>query len=234
MHSKLKTLLMSSALGLSALLSSAHAQLNLTGSTYGTFLPTAQPNTTIVNGPVVSTFSSGIPYRSWDTQTSVTFTGSAFTGVESGDTFSLGTVKFKNGMTKLHSTATFATMDLFLNIPAQGVNDYKLTTLMFGLDNTDNHGVQDIPDLYYIGHTLPSSVTFNGNLVLFNIGFTDASYTTAPGHSIHENATGSVGLTAEVRFVPVPEPSTYAAIAGLGLIGLVSVRRFRRSAIAIV
>lgn len=229
MHPKLKTLIVSSALGLSALFSTAHAQLNLTGSTYGTFLPTAQPNTTIVNGPVVSTFSSGIPYRSWDTQTSVTFTGSAFSGVESGDTFSLGSVKFKNGMTALHSTATFATMDLFLNIPAHGVTDYKLTTLMFGIDNTDNHGVQDIPDLYYIGHTLPSSVTFNGNLVLFNIGFTDESYTTAPGHTIHENATGMVGITADVRFVPVPEPSTYAIFAGLGLVGLVAARRLRRA-----
>jgi hypothetical protein len=228
MYSSLKSLIALSVLGLSALLPSIHAQLNLTGTTYGTFALPVQPHTTVVNGSVVSTFSSGIPYRSWDTQTSIAFTGSAFAGVESGDTFSLGSFKFKNGITKLHSTAQTASMDLYLNIPAHGVTNFKLTTLLFGLDNTDNHGVQNIPDLFYIGHTLPNTLKFSDGLALFNIGFTDASYGVAPGHSISENGTGTVGITAEVRLVPVPEPSTYAAFAALGLVGAMTLRGLRR------
>jgi hypothetical protein len=120
-------------------------------------------------------------------------------------------------------------MDLFLNVPAYGVTNFKLTTLMFGLDNTSNNGVQDVPDLFYIGHTLPDTLTFANGVLLFNIGFTDASYGILPGHSIHENSSGTVGLTAEVMFVPVPEASTYAAFAAVGLIGVVAMRR-RRSA----
>jgi hypothetical protein len=224
-----QSLLVLTALALSTLLPAANAQLNLSGSTYGSFLSTGQPHTTIVNGPVTSTFSSGVPYRFFDHQTSIDFTGSAFTGVQSGDTFSLGTVKFNNGITKLHSTAHVASMDLFLNVPAHGVSNFKLTTLFFGLDNTDNHGVQDISDLYYIGHTLPPTLKFADGLVFFNIGLTDPSYGTLPGHPIHENKSGMVGITAEVRLVPVPEASTYATFAALGLLGVIGLRRLRRS-----
>jgi hypothetical protein len=228
MKTPLQTLLLVSVLGLAAIAPTANAQLSISGSTYGTFEPTAQPNTVIVNGPVTSTFAAGIPYRSFDHKTSIVFTGSVFTGVDSGDTFSLGTVKFNNGITKLHSTAKTAMMDLYLNIPGHGVNNFKLTTLLFGLDNTDNHGVQNIADLYYIGHTLPNTLKFKDGLAIFNIGLTDPSYGVLPGHAIGENHSGTVGITAEVQLVPVPEASTYAAFAALGLVGVAGLRRLRR------
>lgn len=229
MKTPLQTILLLSTFGLAALLPTAQAQLVITGSTYGTFEPTAQPNTVIVNGPVTSTFAAGIPYRKFDHKTSIIFTGSMFTGVDSGDTFSLGTVKFNNGITKLHSTAKTAKMDLFLNIPGHGVSNFKVTTLLFGLDNTDNHGVQNIADLYYIGHTLPNTLKFKDGLAIFNIGLTDPSYGIAPGHPVGENHSGTVGITAEVQLVPVPEASTYATCAALGLVGAAGLRRLRRS-----
>lgn len=211
-----------------AVVSSAHAQLFLTGSTHGVFAPPVVPNTTVVNGPVISTFASGIPATPHEFKTSVTFTGADFTDVQSGDIFSLGSVKIVNGVTLLHSTAAVATMDLLLNIPAEGVTNFNLTTLYFGLDNTSNDGFQNVPDLFFIGYSPLNSLTVANNLVLFNLGFTDPTYNTVPGHSIPERRSGTVGLLAEVQFVPVPEPSTYALFAAAGLAGVVAVRRFRR------
>lgn len=213
-------------------LTSAHAQLSLTGSTHGVFAAPVVPFTTVVNGAVVSTFSSGIPATPHEFQTSVTFTGSNFANVESGDWFSLGTVKIKNGVTLLGSTATLATMDLLLNIPAEGVTNFNLTTLYFALDNTSNDGFQDVPDLFFIGNSIPNELKIGDTLVQFALGYTDWSYNTEPGHSIPERKSGTVGLVAEINFVPVPEPSTYALFGALGLVGVVAFRRFRGTAAA--
>jgi hypothetical protein len=210
-----------------AAITSAHAQLSLTGSTHGVFTPPVVPFTTVVNGPVISTFASGIPSTPHEFKTSVKFTGSNFAGVQSGDSFSLGTVKITNGVTKLGSTATMATMDLLLNIPAKGVTNFNLTTLSFALDNTSNNGFQNVPDLFFIGNSTPNTLKVANTLVLFNVGYTDWSYNTLPGHPIPERKSGTVGLVADVRFVPVPEPSTYALFGALGLVSVVAYRRFR-------
>lgn len=228
MHRSLNSIVLLSALGLSAIVSSANAQL-ISGSTHGVFDMPVTPNTTVINGPVISSFSSGIPYRPSDTQTSITFTGQTFLNKGDGDSLNLGLIKIKNGITLLGSTATVATMDLFLNIPAQGVTNFKLTTLMFGLDNTSNNGVQDIADLFFIGYTAPAELHLPNELILFNIGFTDPSFNTWPGHSIGENKSASTGIYAELTFVPVPEPSTYAMFAAAGLVGIVACRRLRSS-----
>lgn len=227
MHHAVKSLVSLSALALTVLISPiAHAQL-ISGSTHGVFELPAPANTTIVNGPVISTFASGIPYRFSDTKTSITFTGQTFLNKGDGDFLNLGLIKIKNGITLLGTTATAATMDLYLNIPTEGIMNFKLTTLLFGLDNTSNNGSQNIPDLFFIGYTDPATLHLDSGLMFFDIGFTVPSYNTEPGHPIAENKFGTTGIYAELAFVPVPEASTYALFAAVGLIGMTAFRRLR-------
>ncbi|ACB77167.1 choice-of-anchor K domain-containing protein [Opitutus terrae] len=207
---------------------SAHGQLLLTGTTRGDFTGPLPANTWVLNGPVTSIFASGIPGSGIDTQTSITFTGASFTNEPASWWFGIGSVKIKNGMTLLGTTAATATMDLYMDIPAEGVSNFLLTTLTFGLDNTSNSGTQNIPDIFYLGHSAPATLVLPDKIVSFDIALTDPTYET--GQSIGERKTGTVGLTAAFTFVPVPEPSTYAAFAALGLIGVAAVRRFRRPA----
>ena len=209
-------------LGLVALLPCARAQLSLTGSTRGEFTGANSFFTLIDNGSVTSTLYTGIPFP-FLPPTSISFTRDTFSDVVDGDTFGLGTVKIKNGITFNGTAATFAEMDLYLNLSSHGVTNHKLTTLYFAMEHTPNYGF--VPDMFFIGHSTPSTIKVDDTLIAFDIDFTNPAFNTEPGQLIGEKKTGTVGLFAEVQFTPVPEPSTYAAFAAAGLIGFVAWRR---------
>ncbi len=215
------------ALGLVALLPTAHAQLSLSGSTRGEFTGSDSIFTWINNGPVTSTLHTGLPVP-FIPNTSIEFTGDTFSGIGTGDSFDLGRVKIKNGITLFDSAASFATMDLYLNLPSNGVLNHKLTTLTFAIENTPNFGF--VPDVFFVGYSAPASLKINNTLVDFTVMFSDQDYLSESGQLIGEGKTGKVDLYATVNFTPVPEPSTYAAFAAAGLVGLVAWRRTRRPA----
>lgn len=226
MHFSLKSLFATSAFGLAALLPAAHGQLTLSGSSFGTFLDPTHANTVVTNGTPVSLFESGIPWRASDNATSIQFTGDTFTDVGNGERLDLGRIDITNGMTLLGSTATSAAMDLYLNLPENGIADFKLTTLMFAVDNTANHG-DAVPDLFLIGHSRANTLIIDGRAVTFDLRVTTPSFMTSPGSAIAEGSAAAEELYAYVHFTPVPEPSTYA-LWGTGLLaGLVALRRFR-------
>lgn len=209
-----------------ASLTSAHAQLMLSGSTQGVFAAPAVPFTTVNNGAVVSTFKTGAAIPFVGSQTAITFTGDTFAGVGDGGSFDLGSVQIKNGWTFSGTAASYASMDLFIDLPAHGVSDFKLATLLFAI--TNNSAFLGLaPDLYYIGYTTPETLKVSDHLVNFELGFTNSAFAELPGVAIHEEHKAKVGLYATVQFTPVPEPSTYAALAAFGLVGLVALRRLR-------
>ncbi|ACB76610.1 choice-of-anchor K domain-containing protein [Opitutus terrae] len=212
-------------------LTAAHAQLTLTGSSHGVFTgPTGLFNS-ITNGPVESSFTTGWPFP-----TKITFTGDTFAAVGNGDTFDLGQVKIKNGITLFGTAAADAQMDLYLDVPGHAVSDFKLTTLLFAITNTPNIPNWQ-PDLYYIGYTAPALLNIDGTYVTFDIGFTDPDFNVPPGEPVSEKHKDKVGLYATVAFsdpviTPVPEASTYAVFAALGLLGFVAIRRSRTRPLA--
>jgi len=236
MISRIRSVALLLLVAAAAAIPSARAQLYLTGNIYGAFQDPGLPHTTVTNGPVVSTFESGDPYRPYppynDTKTSITFTGASFTDLGSGDPLVLQSIKFKNGITLLGTTATNATLDLFVNVSNLGISDLKVTTLTFDIDNTDNSGVSNIPDLFKIGYTPLAEFTYGDYLVKFTIDFSDPAWVT-DGVGIPE---GKKGLTGDIyvtmSFTPIPEPSTYA-IAGAALLGgVVLLRRFKKGSVA--
>lgn len=230
MHSVLRFFFASAALGLASALPSARAQLSLTGTASGAFIDPSLPNTTVVNGPVVSTFASGIPYRVSDTKTSIKYTGSSFADIGDGDWLDLGGLKITNGVTLLGSTAKTASMDLFLNL--NGQPSFKLTTLLFGIDSTANDGVANVPDLFLIGHGDVNALSFGGRKLTFDFHLTNPAFGIGSGASIAEGKSGTDGIYAIVHFSPVPEASTYAMFGVLLVGGVAATRRMRRQPLA--
>lgn len=225
MHTFLKTLLAASALGLAVGLPAAHAQMTFSGSTYGTFVDPDHAFTTVTNGAPVSLFASGDAYRPVDTQTSIAFTGSSFSDVGIGDQLDLGNIDITNGRTLLGSTAKWATMDLYLNLPEQGVVDFKLATLLFAIDSTANNGT-GVPDLFLVDLNGANSLTVDGKELNFDLQLTNPAFAIGNGASIGETASDSFGIYANISFTPVPEPSTYALAGAALLIGFIIRRRF--------
>lgn len=227
------------ALGLVAVLPSANAQLLLSGNAYGVFVDPMVAHTTVSNGPVTSVFESGVPYRPAapynDETTAITFNGQSFTDVGDGEALVLGGLSIRNGVTLLGTTASHAAMDLYLDLSSHGLSAFKLTTLSFSIDSTANNaGAGNVPDLFGVSHSPLNSLTLGGYMASFGLVFSDPAFLSSLGKSIAEGSTATTGdVYLNVAFTPVPEPSTYAAMGALVLVGAVCYRRFRRpSAVA--
>lgn len=228
MHTVFKTFLAASALGLAAALPSAHAQLLSGGVTRGEFTDPALPFTSVINSTDVSLFQSGIPSRPAHTQTSIEFTASAFGEVVNGGQLDLGNIVIANGRTLGGSTASWAAMDVYLNLPDEGIVDFKLTTLTFSIDNTENNGSL-VPDLFLVSIGNPNTLTVDGRQLTFDVQLTNPAFALGSGASISESDSASFGLFANIAFTPVPEPSTYALWGAALLTGVIALRRFRPS-----
>ncbi len=237
MHSFLKPLLAASAVAFATVLPTAHAQLLLSGTSHGAFVDPGLTYTSVSNGPAVSLFESGVAYRPFapynDTTTSITYTGGAFTDVGAGDQLDLGSIEIRNGVTLLGTTASWAAMDLYLNLPEHGVLDFKLTTLLFSIDNTANAGgTANIPDLFLVGHAAVNPLVLGGSAVNFDLQLSQPEFSMGSGASIAEGSLADLSLYATFDMTPVPEPSTYALWAAALLTGFVALRRFRAAPVA--
>lgn len=228
-----RTSLLAGLLGFAALAAPAQAQLTLSGKAYGTFADELLPNTTVTNSTTTSVFSSGIPYQPSDTPTSITYNGNTFTDVGDGGAIALGILNFKNGVTLLDSTATTASLDLFLDLsPVGGPAALKLTTMSFNLLNTPNNPIGDVPDLYSLSYTEPAVVWLENAKITFSLVFTDGAFLTPAGKPISENGEITTGdIFAHIEITPIPEPSTYA-FAGVAVLGIVALLRRRRNPLA--
>jgi len=231
MHSFLKSLLAVSTLAIATAVPTAHAQLILSGSSYGEFVDPGLTFTSLTNGPVVSLFESGVPYKPAaphnHTTTAITFTGATFSNVAAGENLDLGAIEIRNGITLLGTTASWAAMDLYLNLPDHGIVDFKLTTLLFSIDNTANAGVGNVPDLFLVGYSAVNPLVLAGSAVNFNLHLSHPEFGIGDGASIAEGSIADLSLYATFDMTPVPEPSTYALAAAALLVGFIAFRRFR-------
>jgi PEP-CTERM putative exosortase interaction domain len=231
MHSLLKSLLAASAVAFVAA-APAQAQLLLSGTSYGAFVDPGLTHTLVNNGPVTSVFESGVPYRPFapynHTTTAITFDGASFSDVGAGDQLDLGAIEIRNGVTLLGTTASWAAMDLYLNLPEHGVVDFKLTTLLFSIDNTANGGgMANVPDLFLVGHSAINPLLLGGSSITFDLHLSHPEFATGAGASIAEGSLAELSLYATFEMTPVPEPSTYALCAAVLLVGFVALRRYR-------
>ncbi|HWA85288.1 MAG TPA: choice-of-anchor K domain-containing protein [Opitutus sp.] len=217
-----------SALGLVAALPAARAQLLLSGHTHAQFTDPGAANTTVTNGADSSMFSSGIPYSSSATQTSVGFTGTTFAGAGNGDTINLGTVDLTNGITLLGSTASAADFNILLNLPELGITNYVVSQIHVGIDNTSNNGMHNVPDLFQVTPTTSGPLVLGHTNVNFNVSLSNPAFSTDGGATVGEGSSANFDVFASIMTLsPVPEPSTYALWGAALLVGVIAIRRFR-------
>lgn len=225
MHKVLKSLLTASALALAVALPSARAQL-FSGATRGEFHDPNLSFTSVINSSDVSLFQSGVPSRPAHTQTSLSYSSAAFGPAGAGDQIELGTLLITNGRTLGGTTASWATLDVYLNLPEHGIADFKLTTLTFSIDNTENNGSL-VPDQFLVSIGETNTLTVDGRKIAFDVQLTNPAFGIGTGSSIAESTSAEFGLFANVHFTPVPEPSTYALLGAVLLVGVVAYRRLR-------
>ncbi len=225
MHTLVKSFLTASALGLALALPSAQAQL-FSGTTRGEFHDPNLAFTSVINSNDVSLFQSGVASKPAHTQTSLEYSSAAFGPAGDGSQIDLGSMVITNGRTLGGTTASWATMDVYLNLPEQGIVDFKLTTLTFAIDNTENNGSL-VPDQFLVSIGETNTLTIDGRKVAFDVQLTTPAFAIGTGSSIAESTSAEFGLFANVHFTPVPEPSTYALFGAVLLVGVVAYRRLR-------
>jgi hypothetical protein len=216
----------------------AHAQLVLTGTTYGTFSdPVGGTTNMITNGDPVSTYKTGVPYKS-SPHTTVNFNGSygsnEFDLLGDGDQDNFGKISITNGTDLIGTDSTGVTMGVYLDFTDIPLSNFLLTTLQFTFVNTpDGSTPGGVPDIYSISYTPLGSFVYDGvavSFTLLNPGDPN-SFFNPGGRAIAEQHLGSENLLVEVNetvLTPVPEPMTYALWGCALLAGLVALR-FRSS-----
>jgi hypothetical protein len=219
--------------GLLITCSVAHAQLELSGSTYGVFSDPVGGVDTISNGKPTSLFQTGTPYKS--PMSSIKFGGdsgaTSFDLSGDGDQDNFGKVTITNGSDLIGTDATSVSLDLFADFSNIGLDNFDLTTLTFSIINTkDGSTPGGVPDNYQVTATPLNSFTYNNVLVSFsllNVGNAN-SFFTSGGRWISEGKVGSeniiLGVT-ETVLNPVPEPATYALWGCVLLLGAVVLKR---------
>lgn len=210
------------AVGAALLGWTAHAQLLLTGNVTGEFTDVPGINDTIVNAAdgSAASFKSGIPEHGWDKRTAIDFSQKDFTDIGPGLVAS-NLFLITNGRTLLHSTATDAHFDLWLNLTAPGASSRLLTQLVVTIENTPNGAdPNSVDDVYTVSSTPIAPFKLDDQFVHF-------SFVAPPSFTIHENESRPVG-DLYVSFTSAPEPSTFAAIGGVLLVGVAAWRALRR------
>lgn len=219
MHTRIRSLI-AAAFGLALTCSLANAQLLLSGYTTGSFVDLAEANTTVENAPDESwaKFSTGIPYGP-TTQSIIEFSNDTFTDVASGEPIQVGLFEITNGMTLLGSGAETAQFNLGLQLTAPEWQAVALSTITFHIDHTPN-SEGAVADTFGVSFDQPVAVQVGDYLVQFHINFDPQEF------QVSENSTVQRG-DVTVTFTPVPEPSTYAAMAAALMVGFVAYRRIR-------
>jgi hypothetical protein len=207
----------------------ASAQLFISGKVFGEFAPLNPGDrgfdyTTITNTPSGSLFASGAEYLGGG-QTSLNFSHQLFSAVGHGGTIAVNFLDVFNAPTLVGTTADTASLDLMIDLSLPNLAPFKLTTVVFGIDNTLNID-GNVADLFLFTFSPLKQIQIADTLVSFHTSF-PSSFGTFPGQQVAEGSGATTGLIT-VSFTPIPEPSTYGLVAAALLAVVAGNRRTRR------
>jgi hypothetical protein len=245
MNANLPTTRIAAAIaGLLISCAAAHGQLELSGTTYGTFFdptgPQAHAVETIANGNPISTFTMGNVMGAVspaNPHSSVKFKGDSFDLIGSGDQDDFGKATITNGSDLMGTDYTGVSMELYADFSNIGLENFDLTTLTFSFMNTPNGSTPGgVPDEYTITAGPINSFVYDNVLVTFsllNIG-DPQSFFNPGGRLIPEKLFAAenviLGVT-ETVLNPVPEPATYALWGCALVFGAVVLKRRMKGAL---
>lgn len=187
------------------------AGILLSGDAAAFFQPVSSPNLTIANtgDGLNASFRIGIPVEN-SFKSGVVFSGGDFENIGNGDAFSLGLLKYYNGLSRVGTSSGSSRLDLYLNFDDPGIGMVHLTTIAFAIDATVNAAGHLTPDIYTAIFQQPPPVWIDNQWVNFTINGLPKSTAVA------ENTwTDLANLTVTVV---IPETSTFAAMLGLGIL----------------
>lgn len=189
------------------------ANLFLSGDLVGVFRGGGGANIDIDNFDDGSaSFRTGIATGN-SFRSGVTFTAESFAGIGEGDSVSLGSLSFYNGITQIGTSSHSAVLDLYLRLADVADNWIHLSTLNFAIDATLNAKGLEVPDNFLAGYISPENVLVGGKKLEFSI--TGLPATTA----VAENSKVDIGnlILTLGPSIPVTERGSSALYVALGL-----------------
>ena len=185
----------------------------LTGDLVGIFRPDAGAHvdiTNFANGD--ASFRTGIATAN-SFQSGVTFTSQSFSGIDEGETVSLGLLSYYNGVTQAGTSSHSAALDLYLRSSDPAQSWLHLSTLNFTIDATLNTKTSAIPDNFLASYATPEKVFIGGEWGEFAINGLPGMTAVAENSKVD---IGNLTLTFAPT-VPVPEPASSLLLVTLGL-----------------
>jgi len=150
----------------------------------------------------------------------VTFTAGAFTGVAEGETVSLGSLSYYNGITEIGTSSHGAALDLYLRLTDPLAGWVHLSTLNFVIDATLNAMGNGVPDNFLADYTSTGSAWIGGEKFEFSISGLPAMTSVAENSKVDlGNLMLSIGPSVAVR-----EQGSSLLLVALGL-GMIVIRR---------
>lgn len=152
----------------------------------------------------------------------ITFTGGAFTGLTEGESVSLGSLSYYNGITEIGTSSHGAVLDLYLRFTDPLLSWVHLSTLNFVIDATLNARGNAVPDNFLADYTSAGSAWIGGEKVEYSISGLPAMTSVAENSKVDlANLMLSVGPSVAVR---EQGNSLLLLVLGLGMIGIQRLR----------
>lgn len=141
----------------------------LAGDLVGAFRPDVENNVTITNFTNGNaSFRTGIA-TSQSFKSGVSFTGESFTGLGEGETISLGSLSYYNGITQIGTSSHSAVLDLYLRLTDPTQEWLSLGTINFTIDSTVNTGTKEIPDNFLAEYFAPAGILLGDDWLQFTV-----------------------------------------------------------------
>lgn len=195
----------------------------ISGSVIGVFEPNGLDYTSIINSPDGdASFRTGV-VAGKSFQSGVVFDSQAFTDLTEGETVSVGTFNYYNGVTQIGTSSHTAALDLYLKLNDPLSEWVHLSTLNFGIDATINTPEKLVADKFTVNYLQPVDIRVGDQW--FSVSLSGLASSTTVAENTWLNA-GSLRIQYSPA-VAVGDGGGSVLLLGLGLLAVFAYANLR-------
>jgi hypothetical protein len=143
----------------------------------------------------------------------IAFSGTSLARLGQGETVSLGSLTYYNGITQVGSSSHHATLNLYLRPFSPAADWVYLATVDFGLDATLNRSGRDTADYFLARYTTPGRALIGDDWVPLTLSGLPSLVSVAENSKLN---LGNLTVTAGSP-IPIPDKGSCLMLVALGL-----------------